>query len=423
MKPDTYRRLGELLVERAVISERQLQVALAQQRASKRRLGDLLVERGIADELSIARCLAEQYKHPIVDLDFETVDPAIAAALSPDNAVNLRALPFARTQDGIAVAISDPVDFQATDQLYFLLRTRLELHVAPVGTLMRHIRYAYGLTDESPRLAAPEAARAPRRFARINLRLRFADAAIFDAYDALLDRKVSLICRRANPPSPEVNEIIRAAAATSDKGIVAVHDLCEEGGYLWTVTEPIPLSNLGRVLRVQGPRPVPVAADIVATIAESVDIMGTGGRNHAWVCPDNVFLGDHGPVLAPCVTPPLGYGPDGEHDMPTGRQAVHALGAMLEACLLRPYTTEEEALPYQMHEILFRALGTDERNLYEAPIELAEALRSYNWTALTRPGATTTMEERAQLLDAIENASETETKQSFWGWLFGRRAA
>ena len=422
MKPDTYRRLGELLVDRAVISERQLQVALAQQRLSKRRLGDLLVERGIADELSIARCLADQYKHPMVELDAITVDPAIAAALSPEHAVNLRALPFARTEDGIAVAISDPDNVAATDQLYFLLRTRLELHVAPAGTLLRHIRFAYGLTDESPRLAVPEAAKAPRRFARIKLRLRFSDAALFDAYDALLDRRVSLICRRSNDPSPAMTEIVRAAAATSDPGIVGVHDACEEGGYVWIITAPLPVTNLGRTLRVQGPRGVAASADIVAAIAESVDVMGSGGRNHAWVCPDNVFLGDSGPVLAPVVAP-SGYRAGGDHDIPTARQAVHALGVMLESCLLRPYTTEEEALPYQMHEILFRALGTDESNLYEAPIELAEALRSFNWTALTRPGATTTMEERAQLLEGMDDESNEEPRRSFWGRLFGRRAA
>ncbi|MHB8636758.1 MAG: GspE/PulE/PilB domain-containing protein [Fimbriimonadaceae bacterium] len=423
MKPDSYRRLGELLVAHAVISERQLQVALAQQRASKRKLGDLLVERGIADEKSIAKCLAEQYRHPLIDLDAITVDPSMAAALSPEHAVSLRALPFGRTQDGIAVAISDPVDLAATDQLYFLLRTRLELYVAPVGTLLRHIRFAYGLSDESPKLLAPEATKAPRRFARIRLRLRFSDAALFDAYDALLDRRVSLICRRAAPSSPEMTEIVRAAAATCDPGIVGVHDQCTEGGYTWTITEPLPVSNLGRVLRVQGPRSVAASADIVASVSEAMDVMGAGGRNHAWVCPDNVFLSDSGPVLAPIVAPPGGYRVDAEGDYPTGRQAVHALGSMLESCLLRPYTTDEETLPFQMHEILFRALGTDENNLYEAPIELAEALRSYNWTALTRPGATTTMEERAQLLEAMETEEEVEPKRTFLDWLFGRRAA
>lgn len=423
MKPDTYRRLGEFLVEHAVISERQLHVALAQQRASKRRLGDLLVERGVADEVSIARCLAEQYSHPLVDLDSVAVDPTVAAALSPEDAVTLRALPFGRTEDGIAVAISDPVDFAGTDQLYFLLRTRLDLYVAPVGTLLRHIRFAYGLSDESPKLSAPEAAKAPRRFARISLRLRFADAALFDAYDALLDRKVSLICRRSACPSPAMTEIVRAAAGTCDRGIVGVHDLCEEGDYVWIVTEPLPVSNLGRVLRVQGPRTVAASADIVAAVSEAVDMMGAGGRNHAWVCPDNVFLGDAGPILAPIVPPRGVYRADIEQDCPTGRQAVHSLGVMLENCLLRPYTTDEETLPYQMHEILFRALGTDENNLYEAPIELAEALRSYNWTALTQPGATATIGERAQLLEPMEGALGSEPKQGFWSWLFGRRAA
>src|SRR5579863_6504360 len=100
MKADTYRRLGELLVENRVISERQLQIALAQQRLSKRRLGDLLVERGMVDEKSIAKCLAEQYSHPMVDLDAVTIDPTIAAALGPEHAVTLRALPFGRTEDG-----------------------------------------------------------------------------------------------------------------------------------------------------------------------------------------------------------------------------------------------------------------------------------------------------------------------------------
>ncbi|HLK14502.1 MAG TPA: hypothetical protein VKT78_06830, partial [Fimbriimonadaceae bacterium] len=249
-------------------------------------------------------------------------------------------------------------------------------------------------------------------------------AAVFDAYDALLDRQVSLICRRSDCPSLEMTHIVRAAAGTSHSGIVPVHDLTEEGGYVWIVTAPIPVYNLGRVLRVQGPRGIVASAEVVATLAEAVDMMGTAGRNHAWVCADNVFFGDEGPVLAPVVPPPSGYRIEAENEIPTGRQAVHALGSLLESCLLRPYTTEEETLPYQMHEILFRALGTDERNHYEAPIELAEALRSYDWAAITRPGATTTMEERSQLLDGMEEEDvEEEPRQTFWSWLFGRRAA
>jgi hypothetical protein len=423
MKPDTYRRLGELLVERAIISERQLQVALTEQRAGKRRLGDVLVERGYADEMAIAKCLADQYSHPLVDLGTLTIDPSVAAALSPENAVTLRALPFARTEDGLAVAISDPVDPATTDQLYSLLKTRLELHVAPIGALGRQIRFAYGLSDEAPGLTAPEASKAPRRFANVQLRLRSEYGALFDAYDALLDRRVSLFCRPTGSSNSETTEIARAAAATCDPAIAAIHDLMEEKEFTWTVMEPLPVDNLGRILKVRGPRQVPEAAEIVATVAEAVDAMGRSGRNHTWACPDNIFLGAHGAILAPMSPAPPAYRMRDGASEPTARDAVHALGTLLEACLLKPYSTDEEELPFQMREILFRALGTDESDAFEAPIEIADELRSYNWVSITKHRANTTREEREQLLHAMEGTLEHQPKLTFWDWLFGRSAA
>ncbi|MFX8801564.1 hypothetical protein ABTM62_19830, partial [Acinetobacter baumannii] len=68
MSVRTYRRLGELLLDRGAVTYLNLSVALADQKVSKRRLGEILIERGFTPEDEIAACLAQQSGYPQIDL-------------------------------------------------------------------------------------------------------------------------------------------------------------------------------------------------------------------------------------------------------------------------------------------------------------------------------------------------------------------
>jgi type IV pilus assembly protein PilB len=109
--PDTpWPVLGSLLLRDGLVSEEELEAALAQQRlSSTQRLGELLVARGALTEVQVAQALAEQHELPFVDLAASGVDLETASKLAPDVAARYAALPVSTFPDGsLLVAVADP---------------------------------------------------------------------------------------------------------------------------------------------------------------------------------------------------------------------------------------------------------------------------------------------------------------------------
>ncbi|MGD8936551.1 MAG: MSHA biogenesis protein MshE, partial [Thiogranum sp.] len=74
-------RIGDLLVEQKMISEAQLQQALAEQKKSGRKLGRVLVESGFVDEDKLLQLLSDQLDMPYVNLTRFELDPDLVARL------------------------------------------------------------------------------------------------------------------------------------------------------------------------------------------------------------------------------------------------------------------------------------------------------------------------------------------------------
>ena len=124
--------LGALLVREGLVSEDELDAALAQQRLSTSwRLGEILVNRGVVTPAGIARVIAEQYELPFVDLANAYVDPAVASRLPREVARNFPAVPIAECADGsLQVAIADPTNVYYSDELRDALGVALTFVVA-----------------------------------------------------------------------------------------------------------------------------------------------------------------------------------------------------------------------------------------------------------------------------------------------------
>ncbi len=124
--------LGALLVREGLVSENELDAALAQQRLSTSwRLGEILVNRGVVTSAGIARVIAEQYELPFVDLANAYVDPAVVTRLPREIARNFPAVPIAEGSDGsLHVAIADPTNVYYSDELQDALGVTLTFVVA-----------------------------------------------------------------------------------------------------------------------------------------------------------------------------------------------------------------------------------------------------------------------------------------------------
>ncbi len=141
-------RLGELCLREKLVSEENLQKALTEARNSKARLGVVLVKLGYVEEDELTRALARQYRVPAVDLDRVTVDPKILRLVSGDVAFKHLVLPLRRVGRTLTVAMANPSDLGAIDDLKFITRYEIEPVVVGEFTLRKHLEKYYDSTDD-----------------------------------------------------------------------------------------------------------------------------------------------------------------------------------------------------------------------------------------------------------------------------------
>jgi type IV pilus assembly protein PilB len=143
-------RLGDLFVKEGLITEQQLQEGLAEAKTSGTRIGYALVHLGFVAEEELTRMLAKQYRVPAVDLEKITVDPKILKLVPANVSQKHFVLPLRRVGRMLTVAMTNPTDFSAIDDLKFI--TKLEIEPVIVGeyTLKKHLEKYYGGPEEAP---------------------------------------------------------------------------------------------------------------------------------------------------------------------------------------------------------------------------------------------------------------------------------
>ena len=137
-------RLGDLFVKGGLITEQQLQEGLAEAKTSGTRIGYALVHLGFVAEEELTRMLAKQYRVPAVDLSKVTVDPKIIKLIPASVATKHHILPLRRVGRMLTVAMTNPTDFSAIDDLKFISKLEIEPVIVGEFTLKKHIEQYYG---------------------------------------------------------------------------------------------------------------------------------------------------------------------------------------------------------------------------------------------------------------------------------------
>ncbi len=123
-------RLGELLVRENLISLQQLQKAQEQQKKSGGRLGYSLTKLGIIGESELTSFLSKQYGVPSINLSEFEIDPEVIKLVPVEVARKHEVVPVNRTGSSLIVAMSDPSNIYAIDDLKFLTGHNIEVVVA-----------------------------------------------------------------------------------------------------------------------------------------------------------------------------------------------------------------------------------------------------------------------------------------------------
>ncbi|MDB5745983.1 MAG: type secretion system protein E:ral secretory system protein N-terminal [Massilia sp.] len=141
-------RLGEILVQEKLLSEEQLNQALADQKRTGRKLGRVFVENGFVTEEQISGALARQLNIPYINLKFYNISDAMVRLLPETAARRFRALVLEDRTDALLVGVSDPTDLFAYDEIARLLKKTVELAVVNETEVLHTIDRIYRRTGE-----------------------------------------------------------------------------------------------------------------------------------------------------------------------------------------------------------------------------------------------------------------------------------
>jgi MSHA biogenesis protein MshE len=141
-------RLGELLVQQKLLSEAQLQLALAEQKRSGRKLGRFFVENGFVTEDEISGALAQQLNIPYIDLKYYNFNPDTVRLLPETQARRFRAIVLEDRGGALLFGLADPTDLFAYDEISRIVKRNIELAVVNEGELLQTIDRIYRKTEE-----------------------------------------------------------------------------------------------------------------------------------------------------------------------------------------------------------------------------------------------------------------------------------
>ena len=148
LAPASGERLGDRLVREGVITEEQRAQALADARQYGTRIGYSLIKLGHVAEDTLTRMLANQYHVPAVDLERVEVDERILRLVPGQLALKHQVLPLRRKGRTLVLAMANPTDASAIDNLKFVTRHDIEPVVVGEYTLRKHLERYYEVQDE-----------------------------------------------------------------------------------------------------------------------------------------------------------------------------------------------------------------------------------------------------------------------------------
>ena len=139
----TRQRLGDVLVERELITREQLDEALARHRLNGRRLGEVLLSMGAITQEQLSWALSEALHIPFVELSDEVVDLEVARSLPEAVLRRHEAVPILRVADEMTVLVADPTNRQAAIELEALSGSRVIVALAAREAVLHFLDRAF----------------------------------------------------------------------------------------------------------------------------------------------------------------------------------------------------------------------------------------------------------------------------------------
>jgi len=118
------KRLGEILLEKGLLSDEQLRECLEQQKLTKEFLGSILVKKNLIKEEDLMKCLSQQFGIPYISLKSQYIDWQVCAKFSHLVRSEEKVLPIRQDDLSVTAAISDPLDVMSISKFEELARPK-----------------------------------------------------------------------------------------------------------------------------------------------------------------------------------------------------------------------------------------------------------------------------------------------------------
>jgi len=150
------KRIGDILLERGVITPKQLEAALLRQKEHGGLLGQALIDLGHVTEEEVALALTAQYGFPYLPLDNYEIDREVTQLVPEHVARQYCLIPIDRIGNALTVAMADPSNSQAIEDIEILTNCVIQTFVSTPSHIQKAIARCYKHeTNSAPTPPAP----------------------------------------------------------------------------------------------------------------------------------------------------------------------------------------------------------------------------------------------------------------------------
>jgi len=146
------KRLGDILVARGLLKQSQVEEAIKLQNRLGRRMGQIMVDKGWITEKQLLQALGEQLSIPVVRLRAGIYDPDAVHLLDKEVAIRLKVLPLFNVRGQLTLATSDPQAIPAFDEVEEYTKTRVRPVLASREEILKTLSEAHEGGDIAPEL-------------------------------------------------------------------------------------------------------------------------------------------------------------------------------------------------------------------------------------------------------------------------------
>lgn len=146
------KRIGEVLLERGVITAKELEKAITHQKEQGGLMGQVLIRLGFVTEEEIALALTAQYGFPYLPLDNYEIDAALTALIPETTAREYCLIPVDRIGNALTLAMADPSNLQAVEAIELLTKCVVQTFVSTPSDIVKAIEkhYKHGSNGSIP---------------------------------------------------------------------------------------------------------------------------------------------------------------------------------------------------------------------------------------------------------------------------------